>query len=87
MPSYQTIIARAKRYGDTKRGPLRLRFGANIGGIHVEVIDGDVIVRGGMSAVEIEQLTADEAAARLCDIVEAAIHDMRGLQLAREAKG
>jgi len=84
--SYSTIIARAKRYGDSKKGPYLLRFFEGPPGIKVQIEDGDLIEERRVSKGEMDQLKPDEQVARLCEVIHEAISAMRLLGNVKAAR-
>ena len=77
MSSYSTIMAKAKRYGDSKRGRMILRFFESASAIRIEVQDADLIERREVTKRELVGLKADEQIARLCDLIHEAINAVR----------
>ncbi len=79
MSDIPRIIARARSYGNTKRGPFTLRFFTGQEAIRVEIQDRDQTVDAKVSATELNQ-PHDQAVARVCEVIEILIHKMREIR-------
>ncbi len=73
----QIIRGRVRQYAESKRGPDGLRFQTNGTALRIVAEGRGGHVARNLSAGEIEHLSLDEARARVCELIDIVLHELR----------
>lgn len=71
------ILPRARRYGETKRGPYQLRFDSEATGLRVTATGDGKQATALMSFRELDVGSVDGAVAKLCGVIERVLFEAR----------